>query len=59
VRTWGSCWSPHKPPDPVFKTSRGWFFYDETWTRCYGPFDDEPSARGARAKYILALCGSG
>lgn len=33
--------------------SPGWYFWDETWSYCYGPFDTEKLARDAYSEYIL------
>lgn len=33
-------------------TTPGWYFWDETDTQCYGPFDTEEKATEEREKYI-------
>ena len=39
-------------PDPVFERDKNWFFYDETWSDCFGPFASEEDARIALASYL-------
>jgi hypothetical protein len=33
----------------------GWYFYDECWSRCYGPFVFESDAKTACGKYAETL----
>ena len=33
----------------------GWYFWDEIWTSCYGPYDTELEARIELAKYVEGL----
>lgn len=37
--------------DPVFQTTTGWFFCDETWTRCFGPHPSEEACRKSLEDY--------
>lgn len=30
----------------------GWYFWDETWVKCYGPFNSENEAKVHLEKYI-------
>lgn len=47
--------------DPVHSMHRkadgtaSWYFWDETWTHCYGPFPDENAARTKYAEYCKYL----
>jgi len=37
--------------NPVFQDGSKWFFWDETWTMFFGPFDDEETATQACQEY--------
>jgi len=41
--------------DPVFQTTKGWFFWDETWTSCFGPFDTQLLVRAYLRVYAAGL----
>jgi hypothetical protein len=41
--------------DPVMRYNCGWVFWDETWSRCKGPFDQEEECRVAHKKYAETL----
>jgi hypothetical protein len=43
--------------DPVFFDVRDnkWYFYDETWSNVYGPYDTEEAARIACNSYAMSL----
>ena len=44
-----------EPSDPVYSDKNGWWFYDETWSTAYGPFDDEEAARTGLNTYAETL----
>lgn len=33
----------------------GWYFWDEIWTQCYGPFISEKEAKTELAKYLFTI----
>lgn len=41
--------------DTVLHTTEGFFFYDETWSRLYGPFKTRNEAKIACAEYARTL----
>lgn len=41
-----------KTGDPIFRCSDGWYFWDETWTRCLGPFGSKEECRAKLAGYV-------
>jgi hypothetical protein len=41
--------------DPVYSNPEGWWFFDETWAGCYGPYADEKTARDALTAYARTL----
>lgn len=43
--------------DPVFKHNNKWYFFDETWSECYGPIASEWMARACCRKYADTLEG--
>ena len=47
VRTYSS--------NPIFKYDDKFYFWDETWSWCYGPFDFEENARHLLELYIKYL----
>ena len=51
-------WKPVK--DPVFKGKDGfWYFWDETWTDDYGPYDTKEIARDRAEDYCNYIGGCG
>lgn len=36
---------------PIFKKDDGWHFYDETFSRSFGPFDSDEIAEKACTRY--------
>ena len=45
--------------DPVFEWEDGqWFFWDETWSQSYGPYETEWKAREALHRYCVAELGA-
>ena len=44
-------------PDPVREEDGKWFFYDETWSNRYGPFDTEKEARKELGRYVREVLG--
>lgn len=42
-------------PSPYFRTIKGWFFYDETWSRAYGPFNSKDEATISGLQYAEKL----
>ncbi len=45
----------HGKSDPVFRTARGWFWWDETWRMCHGPHDTRDLAKDSVRQYALSL----
>ena len=43
--------------DPVHQDDDKWYFYDETWTDRYGPYDTEEIARTKLAQYVDSFLG--
>lgn len=41
--------------DPVFGEGSTWFFWDETWSDCYGPVSSEEQAQVAVHQYGVFL----
>lgn len=35
--------------------STGWYYWDETWGSCYGPFEDEEECRKSLGLYTESL----
>lgn len=42
-------------PNPIFVKDGKFFFYDETWTNEYGPYDTREQAQTALQKYSESL----
>lgn len=51
----GKLLTPFQAPSPVFQTEYGWFFCDETWTACYGPYDTREECNEACCKYAKQI----
>ena len=51
----GDIIAPAKEPNPLFQTTKGWFFHDECWSRAYGPFDTGKQAQKACEEYAKTL----
>lgn len=43
--------------DPVYEKDGKWYFYDETWRPCGGPYDTEEEARSELSRYIETQLG--
>jgi hypothetical protein len=41
--------------DPVYKNQEGFWFYNEVWIECCGPYDTEADARIALGEYAKTL----
>jgi len=41
--------------DPVYEKNGKWFFWDETWSTGYGPFDAEEVARKKCINYYKLI----
>jgi len=41
--------------DPVYIEDGWWYFYDETWSYCYGPFPNRGEAEVAHHWYLISL----
>jgi hypothetical protein len=41
--------------DPVMQYNSGWYFWDETWSQCCGPYGTETEARAACKEYAESL----
>ena len=50
-------YQPYVPLDPVHNEEEKWYFYEETWSHRYGPYDTEQTARDELARYCLYLDG--
>jgi hypothetical protein len=46
---------PPVPTNPVFQADDGWYFLDETWADCCGPYGTEAMANKAAADYARWL----
>lgn len=44
--------------DPVFAGGEFWYFWDETWSTNYGPYDSEAQARSELRLYCHYLNGN-
>jgi hypothetical protein len=42
-------------PDPVFEKEGKFYFYDETWTNAFGPFETREEGQAALRKYAESL----
>jgi hypothetical protein len=40
---------------PAWHRQRRWYFWNETWSDHYGPFDSEAEARRSLAEYAAKL----
>lgn len=40
---------------PIFKKKGKWYFWDETWTDFYGPFESKEECKKALKSYIFIL----
>jgi hypothetical protein len=38
-------------------TSPGWYFYDETWVKLYGPYSTEQKCRDSLCQYFEEVLG--
>lgn len=38
--------------DPIFELNGLWYFWDETWSTSFGPFDSKVTAREKLFEYI-------
>ena len=45
---------PHSP-DSVAKYGDFFYYWDEVWANCYGPFDTESNCRFALMEYAVTL----
>lgn len=43
------------PRDPVHKTGRRWWYWDEAWGTRRGPFKTQHEARRAHDRYMRSL----
>jgi len=43
--------------NPVHEHNGKWFFWDETWTECHGPFESEEEANTACERYAREVLG--
>lgn len=43
------------PDTPLHQEDGKWYFWDETWSDRYGPFDTEEKAKEELAKYAVYL----
>lgn len=41
--------------NPIYEQDGLWYFWDETWTDSYGPFDTEEQAKEAIRTYIITF----
>ncbi len=41
----------YNPPDPIFQTTKGWYFCDEVWADACGPFETREKATEASIDY--------
>ena len=41
--------------DPVWVNSKGFWFFEETWAVCHGPWDTEAEARTELSAYAETL----
>jgi len=46
---------PEKTADPVSKYKGMWYFWDETWSQTFGPFDTHQEAREGCRQYAEEL----
>lgn len=49
-----------EPHEPLWYTGEkllptGWYYWDETWGSCYGPFEDEDDCRDSLAVYCESI----
>jgi hypothetical protein len=43
--------------DPIFQTTTGWYYCDECWTNCYGPFETKEECASSLSDYCFWLDG--
>lgn len=44
-------------PDPIKRYNDGWYFWDETWTRRFGPFDSKDAVSKSFDSYCKEVLG--
>lgn len=44
-----------QPPNPIFKTTKGWYFWDEVWANAIGPFNTKTDAQKHLKEYANYL----
>lgn len=46
-------WEPRYNGDPVVRFGSLWYFFDETWTELFGPFENIEDADESVKKYTM------
>jgi len=44
IRDLGECQNHREESDPICQYNNLWYFWDECWAYCYGPFEKEADA---------------